>query len=243
MIEWTDDKGIRNIELARPDKRNAMLPEMLHALVTAVESTDATTPIALTGQGKVFCAGFDLRACAEDESSGLLRDLLTVLSSCVKAMRDHTSPVVLGIHGAAVAGGCALLGGADIVVCERGTKLGYPVVKIGVSPAVSSPFMLGAMRPGVVRTRLLDTQLIDAQQALRLGMVHEVCDGPETARSRCSELARSLAQKPGHGCRATKAWLNEVCAVSGEQALRSLDTSLGLTGNDEQNERLAALWG
>lgn len=243
MIESHEESGVQIIELARADKRNAMLPEMLDELHDTITSSEDALAIALIGQGKTFCAGFDLKACADDPSGDTMRSLLTGLSRCVRALRDHPAPVVLGVHGAAVAGGCALLGGADIVVAERHAKLGYPVVKIGVSPAISSPFMLASMRPGVVRTRLLDTNLIDAEQAIRIGMVHELCDDATIVHQRTIEIARSLASKPGSGCRATKQWLNEICDIPDSIADAGLNTSLALTGNDEERERLAALWG
>jgi len=243
MIETREESGVLIIELARADKRNAMLPEMLDALYSAITSKDDVLAITLIGQGKTFCAGFDLKACTKDTGGDTMRELLTGLSRCVCAFRAHTAPVVLGVHGAAVAGGCALLGGADIVVADRNAKLGYPVVKIGVSPAVSSPFMLASMRPGIVRTRLLDTDLIDGEHAYKLGMVHELCDAPSDVHDRALEIAKSIASKPGSGCRETKLWLNEVCAVSDERANAGLNASLELTGNDEERERLASLWG
>ncbi len=243
MIETREESGVQIIELARADKRNAMLPGMLKSLYDAIASSTDALAIAILGQGKTFCAGFDLKACANDPSGDTMRSLLTGLSKCVRALRQHPAPVVLGVQGAAVAGGCALLGGADIVVADRHAKLGYPVVKIGVSPAVSSPFMLAAMRPGVVRTRLLDTDLISGEHAQRLGMVHELCDDPSGVHDRTIEIAKALASKPGTGYRATKQWLNEICAISEDDANAGLNASLGLTGNEEERERLAALWG
>ncbi|NQX95733.1 MAG: enoyl-CoA hydratase/isomerase family protein [Erythrobacter sp.] len=161
----------------------------------------------------------------------------------MRAMRACPAPIVLGIHGAAVAGGCALLGGADVVVADRNTKLGYPVVKIGVSPAVSSPFMLASMHPGVVRNRLVDTDLVTAERAFDLGMVHELADSPELMRERALEISASLAAKPGLGCIATKQWLNEISEVDDERASAGLDASLELTGGEEERTMLAALWG
>lgn len=243
MIEFSTQTGVSVIELARPDKRNAMLPEMLDQLHEAITTSHDALALVILGQGKTFCAGFDLKACAADPGGETMRALLTGLSRCVGAMRDHPAPVVLGVHGAAVAGGCALLGGADVVIANRTAKLGYPVVRIGVSPAVSSPYMLAAMHEGVVRARLLDTELIDGSQALKLGMIHELCEEPGDVRHRTLEIAESLAIKPGSGCKATKRWLNEICSVSGERAGAGLNASLELTGNDEERARLAALWG
>ena len=238
---WQGEISI--ITLDRAEKRNAMLPEMLDALHAAIRASGDARSVVLLGAGKTFCAGFDLKACAADPSGGTMRALLTGLSSCVRAMRECPAPVVLGVHGAAVAGGCALLGGADLVVANRDAKLGYPVVKIGVSPAVSSPFMLASLRPGVVRSRLLDTELVDGERALELGLVHDLVETVEDVHGRAMDLAGELAGKVGNGARKTKQWLNTVCDVPGGVAQRGLDASLSLTGGDEERERLAALWG
>lgn len=231
------------VTLARPENRNALTPEMLESLAGAFERIpDETRAVVVVGDGPAFCSGFDLKLCAADPSGGTMRALLTGLSRCVRAMRAAEQPVVIGIHGAAVAGGCALLGGADIVVAERGTKLGYPVTRIGVSPAVSAPFLTAAITDGPARARLLDTELISAPEALRSGLVHELADGPGATRERANDIARHLAAKPGVGVRATKALCNHLTASRTDLAVAGLATSLALTGGDEERERLAAMW-
>lgn len=243
MIKVETQGEIVIVSLARPEKRNAMLPEMLDSLHNAIESNNSARAIVLLGQGKVFCAGFDLKACAADPSGDTMRALLSGLSGCVRAMRECDAPIVLGVHGAAVAGGCALLGGADIVLADRGAQLGYPVTRIGVSPIVSAPFMLATMRPGVVRTRQLDPDLIGAERAHEIGMVHELVDSAEQVCDRAIAIGNTLANKPGHGCRTTKRWLNAICDVNDERIKTGLEGSLALTGGDEERTRLAALWG
>ena len=158
-------------------------------------------------------------------------------------MRAIEIPIVLGVHGAAVAGGCAILGGADIVIADEHAKLGYPVVKIGVSPAVSAAFMMASISPGAVRTRLVDTELISGVEAKRIGLVHETVPNRDDVRCKCIEIAHELASKPGIACGATKAWLNEIAKPMTNNAQRGLETSLSLTGTPEEQERLATLWG
>jgi len=172
-----------------------------------------------------------------------MRQLLSGLSTVVRTMRAIKVPIVLGVHGAAVAGGCAILGGADIVIADARAKLGYPVVKIGVSPAVSAAFMMASITPGAVRTRLIDTELISGAEALKIGLVHEVVKGCDDVRGRAVEIAEVLAKKPGTGVQATKSWLNEITHPMTENAQRGLEVSLSLTGSREEQERLADLWG
>lgn len=243
MIRVENDGTLTRITLARGEKRNALTPDMLDALCAAFEGVPrACRAVLLSGEGPAFCAGFDLKLCAADPSGATMRRLLTGLSRCVRAMRALDAPVVLAVHGAAVAGGCALLGGADITVADRSTKLGYPVLRIGVSPAVSAPFLTATVADGPARARMLDTDLITADHALRIGLVHELVNGADAATARALDIARHLAAKPGVGVGATKSLLNRLAAPRTDWGEEALNASLSLTGSDEERQRLAALW-
>lgn len=238
-----DTAPLAAITLERPEKRNALTPEMLDSLANALERMPPEIrAVVMSGDGPAFCAGFDLKLCAADPSGGTMRALLTGLSRCVVAMRALEQPIVLAVHGSAVAGGCALLGGADVIVAERSTKLGYPVVKIGVSPAVSAPFLGASVAAGAIRARLMDPEVIGADRALAIGLVHEIHHGPGRTKERANDIARSLAHKPGVGVRATKSLLNHLGSPMTDRAQAGLDASLSLTGGDEERERLAAMW-
>lgn len=244
MIDVVDQDGVRMISLDRAEKRNAMLPEMLEAFEGAVRGIyEGTRAIAVVGAGKVFCAGFDLKACAADESGETMRALLTGLSKCVVAMREAAVPVVMGVHGCAIAGGCAMLGGADVVVADRGAKLGYPVVKIGVSPAVSTAFLMSSVADGAARALMLDPGLIDAQRGFELGLVHELVEDAEAVRSRTMEIARGLAGKPGVGVRETKRLVNVITEGRSGLGGEGLAASLSRVGSDEERVMLGGLWG
>ena len=244
MIRVTTENSVTTIVLDRPEKRNAMLPSMLEGFETAVRGIDdRTKAIVVLGAGKVFCAGFDLKACAADASGETLRALLTGLSGCVVAMRACPVPVVLGVHGSAIAGGCAMLGGADVVVADRGAVLGYPVVKIGVSPAVSAPFLMSAVPAGAARALMLDPGLIDGARAFALGLVHELVDEAGDIEKRAMEMGAVLASKPGVGVRSTKALVNEITDGIAGRAGEGLGVSLSRVGSDEEREMLGALWG
>lgn len=243
MIRFEILGDLGSVTLSRADKRNALTPQMLTSLTGVFERMPREIrAVIVTGDGAAFCAGFDLKLCAADPSGGVMRELLTGLSRSVQAMRAAEQPVVMAIHGAAVAGGCALMGGADIVVAERSTRLGYPVANIGVSPAVSAPFLTAKIADGPARARLLDPELISAADALRIGLVHELADGPGATRERANDIARQLAAKPGIGVAATKALCNHLTRRRTDQAANALNVSLALTGSDEERDRLAALW-
>ncbi len=132
----TPHGDIREIALARPDKRNALTPDMLLALrdrITA-KATVAPRVLLLSGQGPAFCAGFDLSLCKDHPDGSVMRALLSGLHDCIAALRSLDIPVVIAAHGSAIAGGCALLGGGDIIITNAQAKIGYPVPRLGVSP-------------------------------------------------------------------------------------------------------------
>lgn len=245
MIHAAANEHVWVITLARPEKRNALTPDALRALAQALREAPASThTVLLQGEGRAFCAGFDLSLCKDDPPhQPTLGALLTHLAAAVRAMRDQPRPVVLCAHGAAIAGGCALLGGADLVVADRAAKLGYPVVRLGVSPAVSAPWLRLAVGDGQARSRTLDTQLITGERAHELGLVHELTETPDDARPRALELARSLAAKPPHAVAATRGWLDRIGASpAAGDAERALAASMSLVGHDESRTMLAEVW-
>ncbi|MFI4916546.1 MAG: enoyl-CoA hydratase/isomerase family protein [Phycisphaerales bacterium JB060] len=223
---------IERIILSRPDRRNALTPAMLADLAAHIEKAGDAGGLLLLGEGRVFCAGFDLDLCVGESGDANLASLLTDLSRCVVAMRSLPCPVVMGVQGAAIAGGCALLGGGDVVIAHPEAKLGYPVTRLGISPAVSAPFM--ATAPGQARRLMLDPGLIDGRRGHEIGLVHELHDEPA---ARAMELAEELASKPPHALAATKRWLND---LTHSDAHDGLATSLSLVGNTESHELLAA---
>lgn len=242
MIRCEVDGAIARITLDRAEKRNALTPGMLHELTafTAGLGGDVRV-IVVSGEGASFCAGFDLTLCKDD--AGVMAELLTNLSLAIRALRRAAAPVVLCAHGAAVAGGCALLGGADVVVTERGAKLGYPVVKLGVSPAVTSATLVQAIGAGGVRRRLLDPALFSGEDAVREGLAH-YCEGDaDAARARAEEIVQGFAAKPPHSVRVTKRWINELDGSYDDGTIgAALEASLALAGGDEERAHLDALW-
>ncbi|MCU0688834.1 MAG: enoyl-CoA hydratase/isomerase family protein [Phycisphaerales bacterium] len=237
-------RGVGFVVFNRPTRRNALTPAMLEAACSAVEmlQQDATIgAIVLAGEGESFCSGFDMKLVHQD--AGQLGELLVGLSRLVRLLRGSALPVVAAAHGAAVAGGCALLGGADVVVTDRQASLGYPVVKLGISPAVSSPTLVASMMCGAARARLLDPQLVDGERATALGLAHICCDIREDVIPRATREARALAAKPGAAIAATKRLINQLDATTDEFTHdRALATSLMLVGTPEQRKRVAALW-
>lgn len=241
MIATRAHGDVWEVSLARPEKRNALTPAMQSDLKTAtVSATKSGKALLLSGEGAVFCAGFDLSLCKDSPDGEVMRSLLVGLHECIAALRVLDIPVVIAAQGAAIAGGCALLGGGDVIITNAEAKLGYPVARLGVSPAVSAPFLANLAGEGAGRFRQLENGLMGGCAAVACGLAHECLDRAEDVRPRAMEIARSLAAKPAPALSATKRWLREIAPV--EQAENGLNASLSLVGGEEERRMLPFAW-
>jgi enoyl-CoA hydratase/carnithine racemase len=242
MIEsqWRGEVAV--VRLNRPEKKNALTPPMIDQLIHEIAAArESARALVLCGGGDVFCSGFDLALCLHDAS--VLAHLLRGLSRAIISLRHHPAPVIVAAHGAAIAGGCALLGGGDVVVTNRDAKLGYPVTPLGISPAVSAPFLAAAVGEGNARARLLEPRLVSGQEACRIGLAHECLPIPDDVLPHAMALASDLAGKPRSAIAATKAWLNEIDGSLDEgRAEQALEASLSLVGSPEERDRLKAFF-
>jgi enoyl-CoA hydratase/carnithine racemase len=245
-VDTQQTTPVRVLAIANPEKRNALTPALLEDLARSVRAFGQVPPeresaLVLTGRGHGFCAGFDMLLTRDDP--GVLGELLTGLAEVIQALRALDKPVVIGAYGYAIAGGCALLGGADVVVTDSAARLGYPVVRLGISPAVSGPTLRAMVDPGRARERMLDPETISGREAAAIGLAHVCVDQPEDVIPKALNIARSLGAKPAGAVAASKRLLREIDGGSDPAAVRAaLAASLGLVGSDEQVRRVAGLW-
>lgn len=242
MIRVSTDGDVGIITLDRPAQRNALTPAMLDGLREAVERLGpGCGSVLVRGEGKAFCAGFDLSACRDAPDGSAMRLLIRGLDGAVRSIRECPVPVVVACQGAAIAGGCALVAASDFAVAHRGARLGYPVVLLGVSPAVSGPTLMPRIGTGAARSRMLDPELIDGDEALALGLVTSLVESPHEVEGAARRLALELAAKPRGAVRATKAWLNRLDGTD-SIAPSAVEASLSLTGGEEERELLRSFW-
>jgi len=221
---------VRELRLNRPDVRNALDEELIADLRAAVDaaSQDASVRfVLLSGEGKSFCAGADIgymqRLSGFDYDDNIA-DAKT-LSGLYEAISGCAKPVLARVHGAAIGGGLGLVAAADVVVAAEGTKFGLTEARLGILPAVISPFVLRRLGPGASRTLFLTTQIFQTERALRLGLVDEVAPvdsldaaventlkdlrlgGPE-AQAACKRLLDEIATLPlAEACRRTPEYI------------------------------------
>lgn len=245
MIAETRDGAVHIICLNDPARRNALSRDMLDALEAALmrlREDDSLRALLLRGNGPVFCAGFDLQAAVDQPP--LMAEFIQRLSRMIRALRRLPIPVVAAAHGAAIAGGCALLSACDFVVMAADCKAGYPVHRIGVSPAVTLPTLMQAVVPGAGRALVMSGDLIDRNEAKRIGLASHLAPDAAGAFGEAKVLAHVLASRPPFAMRVTKEWLNELDGSSNESPFNAVaDASAALANAAESVALMQRKWG
>lgn len=191
MIELEQRGEVAVLTLAH-GKVNALDLDLLLALEREVGQL-RDSALVLTGAGSSFCAGVDLRAVL-DGSPAETRTFLSALSAAVLALFRHPRPVVAAVNGHAIAGGCVLAAAADLRLMSAGT-MGLPELRVGVSfPTAALEVVRHAVGAHAQRL-VLGADLIDAERALGIGLVDEVCSA-EQLLDRAVDVARRLAAVP-----------------------------------------------
>jgi methylglutaconyl-CoA hydratase len=215
--------GVKTIMLNRPERRNAMTPEMQDELISAFEkaATGHCHVVALTGAGPAFCAGLDLehlKAIANKSQSEHVADAERV-ARLFRTLYELPKPTIAVVHGAAIAGGTGLATICDFTLAAPGVKFGFTEVKIGFVPALVSAFLSLQIGDKRARDLLLTGRLFTSEEAERLGLVKQVVPAEELA-DRASALANCLKLNSPQSMAATKrlmaaqnrAWLDEAIA-------------------------------
>jgi methylglutaconyl-CoA hydratase len=167
------------VVLARPAVRNAFNAELIAALrdtFTAVGGDPAVRVVVLAGDGKTFCGGADvswMRGSLALSQAENVRDA-EAMSDMYRAIDRCPKPVIVRVHGAALGGGAGLCAVADAVVAEETTIFGFTETKLGIIPAVISPFVLAKIGVSHARRLFLTGERFDAARAQAIGLVHEV---------------------------------------------------------------------
>lgn len=196
MIECQiHETGFAVITLARPEKANALTPEMLEALRRAFDDAAAaqSRAIILTGQGKVFCSGADLDAAR----AGLaLSPLWEQLSSTIAAAPGLT---VAALNGTLAGGAFGMALACDLRIAVPEAKFFYPVMKLGFLPQPSDPARLVALvGPSRARMILMAGQKIEASEALGWGLIDRIVPADRLMDAATALAADALSADPAH---------------------------------------------
>ncbi len=170
------DGRILRVTLAKPERRNAFDAELIAGLHEAFKDVGDARVVLLSGDGESFCAGADIewQRSAIDLSFDENVDDAMRLFAMMQAIDACPAPVVARIQGYALGGGSGLAAAVDIAIAAEDAIFGFSEVKLGIIPAVISPFVLPKIGEGAARRYFLTGERFDAQAALRIGLVSEV---------------------------------------------------------------------
>ncbi|MBX3354120.1 MAG: enoyl-CoA hydratase/isomerase family protein [Phycisphaeraceae bacterium] len=242
-------ESVVSLTLNAPAKRNALGTAMFDALEQAlaeaaqsVNEDRGASLLRLRGRGNTFCAGFDLTEAAAGDGGEVLAHFLMRLSGVLRALRRGPWIAVAEVRGAALAGGCALLSACDFVVAADDALFGYPVHRLGLSPAVTAPFLSATVGSGAARSLLLSGERIDGAEALRRGLVtHAVAPGEVGAAS--EHLLAQLGAKGPVALLETKRWLNRLEGSDDDDRCDdAMHASVRCCNHDECTTMLRAAW-
>jgi methylglutaconyl-CoA hydratase len=180
------DGDVLRITLARPEQRNAFNAELIGELSEAFVDVGRARAVVLAGEGPSFSAGADvewMRASAELSLEENLDDA-NAMRRMFESIDACAAPVVARVHGHALGGGIGLVAVSDIAIAAPGTVFAFSEVKLGIIPAVISPFALAKIGAGNARRYFVTGERFDAETALRIGLVHEVTEDLDAAVER-----------------------------------------------------------
>jgi methylglutaconyl-CoA hydratase len=170
------DGDVLRVTLARPETRNAFDAALIAELADAFVDVGKARAVLLAGDGPSFCAGADvewMRAAADLDFHATMADA-NALRGMLEAIDRCPAPVVARVHGHALGGGIGLVACADIAIADQRTVFAFSEVKLGIIPAVISPFALAKIGSSWARRYFVTGERFDAATALRIGLVHEV---------------------------------------------------------------------
>ena len=248
-----DEGWVRTIRLNRPERRNAMTPEMQVELIAALEEAGASDcrVVVLEGAGEAFCSGLDLTVlqATTDKTASEHREDATRIARLFRTLYELPKATIAAVHGAAIAGGTGLATICDFTLAVPAAKFGYTEVRIGFVPALVSAYLTLQIGEKPARDLLLTGRLFDAAEAYRLGLVNEVV-APEGLAKRVSALAQTLSANSPESLRATKqllagqskSWLDAAIELGMDANAQARETTDFYEGVTAFLEKRTAVW-
>jgi len=184
ILSQIDADGNATVVLNRPEVHNAFDPEMVGALTATLkklESSSRVRAVVLTGAGRSFCAGADIEHMKKTAKFARAQNLDNARATANMLLTLHglEKPTIACVRGAVRGGGVGLVSACDIAIAERGATFRLSEVKLGIIPAMISPYVVGAIGPRYAHRYMLSGEEFDAAEAYRIGLVHDICEEPD----------------------------------------------------------------
>ena len=224
MVTYELNNRVAYITLNRPEKRNALNPEMVTLLNENLDKAaldNECKVVVLQSMGDAFCAGADLAFLQQLQQNSYDENLADSehLMRMFKRIYQHPKMIIAKIQGHALAGGCGLATVCDYSIAVPEAKFGYTEVKIGFIPAIVKVFLIRKIGEGKAREILLTGQVFDALRALNLGLINEVVSADELD-DRIQEFVEQIClQTSSQSIALTKEMIDEVQNKTLDEAL------------------------
>jgi 2-(1,2-epoxy-1,2-dihydrophenyl)acetyl-CoA isomerase len=231
VVEYELTESVAWIHLNRPERLNAVVPELTAGLVAAFTRAgqDGARVIVLAGRGRAFCSGHDLKEPIPPETPLATRLRVELIQDVTRAIRRFPGPVIAAVHGYALGAGCEFALGCDLVVAAEDAQFGFPEVSVGLSVTggISRllPLLVGPVR---AKELLLLGERFGAARALELGLVNRVAAAGEHEEVAAGIAAR-LRDKPALALALAKQALDRGAESALEEAMATETDFAALT--------------
>jgi enoyl-CoA hydratase/carnithine racemase len=246
-VSCTVAKGIADVRLTRPEKRNALDRAMFSAIIEAGDAVAADPSVrvaVLSGDGPAFCAGLDTSlfaamAAPDRDARAPARPLRVEAVRAVRVWIDLPVPVIAAVHGVAVGGGFQLALGADIRVVAPDARLGVFEIKWGIVPDMCGtqllPHLVG---PDVAKELMFTARLVSGEEAKAIGLATRLADDPRVA---ALALAEEIAGRNPDAIKVMKRLVDRSFDLSLDDGLRAeQEMTEGMIGSPNQLEAVMA---
>jgi len=240
---YVDDRGVATITLARPQRRNAFDAELIAAVVDALGRIDlATRAVVLRSEGDTFCAGADLNWMKSMVDYGLDQNLADsrALAEMYRALDGLSMPLLARVQGPALGGGAGLVAVADIAVASADATFGFTEVRLGIIPAVVSPYVIRKIGPAHATALFVSGVRFDAERAREIGLV-EAVESPADLDAKLGFYVDAVLAGGPHAVNAAKRLVRDVSGrpIAEVRAL-TIERIAALRTSDEGQEGMRA---
>lgn len=214
VVKFQIKEDVIFITLNRPEKRNALNPELVKSLLSFFEEEKwepSIRAVVLSGKGKAFCSGADLK-WLKDEVIFTGKELEN-LFSLFSAIESCPLPVVAQVHGFAVGGALGLLSVSDVVLAEENSRFHFSETKLGLVPSIISPFVLRKIGLSQAKFLMLSALPFSAKKAYEIGLSHFVGTQDECDVF-IKKLLKNFKELDAVAVSQTKQWLNSIYSLS-----------------------------
>lgn len=222
FVTLSVDDQVARVTLDRPSLHNAFNEKVMAELIDSFAKLgrmDSVRVVVLASTGKTFCAGADInwmKRMVDFSFDDNVSDA-TVLAKMLRGIRDCSKPVIARIHGATIGGGVGLIAACDLAVAVESAFFSLSEVKLGIVPAVISPFVMEKIGPGAARRYALTAERFSAAEAHRIGLISHVVDDADAMDSWIAKMCDLLKANGPLALAACKTILTEVAGVHWDQ--------------------------